>query len=98
MKTILISVGLTSACWLVFLVYVLTQNFVKNKELKRQIAAAKYCAEAMQKEFERLKKNYEKMETGNTNNDFMGSLDILQNPTKSGSGKPPATRSATCKR
>lgn len=93
MKTILISVGLTSACWLVFLAYVLIRNFAKNKEMKRQLAAAKYYAEAMQKEFERFKKTYEKMETGNTNNDFMGSLDILQNPNKNGSGKPPATRS-----
>lgn len=79
MKTILITIALTSVCWLVLLAYVLIQNYVKNKELKRKLAAAIYSADALQIQFERFKKNYEKMETGNANNDFLASLDILQN-------------------
>ena len=79
MKVILVTIALTSVCWLALLVYVLIQNFAKNKELRRQLAEAKYCADALQIQFERFKKTYEKMDTGNTNNDFMASLDILQN-------------------
>lgn len=97
MKVILITIALTSVCWLVLLVYVLTQNYVKNKELKRKLAAAIYSADALQIQFERFKKNYEKMETGNANNDFLASLNILQNSGQNATDTATATHSKTDK-
>ena len=79
LKVILQTITITSAAWGVLLCGLAIRNTAKQKELKRLVERYKYNAIAMQEEFKRWRKQYERMETGNTNNDFLGSLDILHN-------------------
>lgn len=79
LKVILQTITITSAAWGVLLCGLAIRNTAKQKELKRLAQQYKYNAMAMQEEFRRWRKQYEKMETGDTNGDFLGSLDILHN-------------------
>ncbi len=79
LQVILQTITITSAAWGILLCGLAIRNTAKQKELERLAKHYKYNAEAMQEEFRRWRKQYEKMETGNTNDDFLGSLDILHN-------------------
>lgn len=79
LRVILQTITITSAAWGVLLCGLAIRNTAKQKELKRLAQQYKYNAMAMQEEFRRWRKQYEKMETGNPNGDFLGSLDILHN-------------------
>ena len=95
MKVIFTTIGITSVCWFATMVYVLIRNSVKNRAKDKEIAQLKYTCNALQAQFALWRKQYEKMETGNVNNDFLGSLDILQHPTQNDNGKTKSARAAT---
>lgn len=87
----------TSAAWAVLLCVVAIRNIAKQNKLKRLVKHYKFNAEAMQQQFIRWRKQYEKMETGNTNDDFLGSLDILHNSGQNTNGKTNAGTADTVK-
>ena len=97
LQVILQTVIITSAAWGVLLCVVAIRNIAKQKELKRLVERYKYNAIATQEEFRRWRKQYEKMETGNTNADFLGSLDILHNSGQNTNGKTNAGTTQTVK-
>lgn len=68
-----------SVAWVVLFCVVAIRNIAKRNELERLVKHYKFNAKAMQQKFIQWRKQYEKMETGNTNDDFLGSLDILHN-------------------
>lgn len=78
-KAIFGAFAAASAIWGTVLCMVIIRNLVKTNELERLIKLYKTNAAAMQQQFIQWRKQYEKMETGDTNNDFLGSLDILHN-------------------
>ena len=97
LKVILQTITITSAVWGALLCGLAIRNTAKQKELKRLAERYKYNAEAMQEEFRRWRKQYEKMETGDTNGDFLGSLDILHNNGQNANGKTNAGTADTVK-
>lgn len=97
MQVILGTFIATSTAWAVLLCVVAIRNIAKQKELKRIVEIYKYNAIAMQEEFRQWRKQYEKMETGNTNDDFLGSLDILHNGGQNTNGKTNAGTADTVK-
>lgn len=97
LQVILQTVTITSATWGVLLCVVAIRNIAKQKELKRLVERYKYNAIATQEEFKRWRKQYEKMETGNTNDDFLGSLDILHNSGQNANRKTNARAADTVK-
>lgn len=97
LRVILQTITITSAAWGVLLCGLAIRNTAKQKELKRIAERYKYNAEAMQEEFKRWRKQYEKMESGDTNADFLGSLDILRNNQQNNSGKTHARTANTVK-
>lgn len=97
LKVILQTITITSAAWGVLLCGLAIRNTAKQKELKRTAERYKYNAIAMQEEFKRWRKQYEKMESGDTNADFLGSLDILHNNQQNDSGKTHAGTANTVK-
>ncbi len=97
LRVILQTITITSAVWGALLCGLAIRNTAKQKELKRLAEHYKYNAEAMQEEFRRWRKQYEKMETGDTNGDFLGSLDILHNNGQNAKGKANAGTADTVK-
>lgn len=97
LQVILQTVTITSAAWAVLLCVVAIRNITKQNELKRLVKHYKFNAEAMQQQFIQWRKQYEKMETGNTNDDFLGSLDILHNGGQNTNGKTNAGTADTVK-
>lgn len=97
LQVILQTVTITSAAWGVLLCVVAIRNIAKQNELKRLVKHYKFNAEAMQQQFIRWRKQYEKMETGNTNDDFLGSLDILHNNGQNANRKTNAGTADTVK-
>ena len=97
LRVILQTITITSAAWGVLLCGLAIRNTAKQKELERLAKHYKYNAEAMQEEFRRWRKRYEKMETGDTNSDFLGSLDILHNNGQNANGKTNAGTADTVK-
>lgn len=87
----------TSAAWAVLFCVVAIRNIAKQNELKRLVKHYKFNAEAMQQQFIQWRKQYEKMETGNTNDDFLGSLDILHNNGQNANRKTNAGTADTVK-
>lgn len=82
MRLTLIVAAVISAFWLFLFSFWAIKQAQKNAEKDRKMQYWKYNYEAMQKQFQEWRKQYEKMETGNTNNDFVASLDILHNGGK----------------
>ena len=72
LQVILWTITITSAAWGVLLCVVAIRNTAKQNELKRLVKHYKFNAEAMQQQFIQWRRQYEKMETGNTNDDFLG--------------------------
>lgn len=97
LRVILQTITITSAAWGVLLCGFAIRNITKQKELKRDVEYYKYNAEATREEFRRWRKQYEKMETGDTNNDFLGSLDILHNNGQNANRKTNAGTADTIK-
>lgn len=97
LQVILQTIIVTSAAWGTLLCVVAIRNIAKQKELKRLVERYKYNAIAMQEEFKRWRKQYEKMETGDTNSDFLGSLDILHNNGQNANRKTNAGTADTVK-
>lgn len=97
LQVILQTVTITSAAWAVLLCVVAIRNITKQNELKRLVKHYKFNAEAMQQQFIQWRKQYEKMESGDTNADFLGSLDILHNNQQNGNGKTHAGTAHTVK-
>ena len=97
LQVILQTVTITSAVWAVLLCVVAIRNIAKQNELKRLVKHYKFNAEAMQQQFIQWRRQYEKMETGNPNNDFLGSLDILHNNGQNAKGKTNAGTADTIK-
>ena len=77
----------TSTAWAVLFCVVAIRNITKQNELKQLVNHYKFNTEAMQQQFIQWRKQYEKMESGDTNADFLGSLDILHNNQQNGNGK-----------
>lgn len=86
-KAILITFGITSIAWCILLCIVAIRNIAKQNELKKLVKSYKTNIAAMQSQFIQWRKQYEKMESGDPNSDFLGSLDILHNREQNGSGK-----------
>ena len=80
MKLFLWTLGTTSVVWLCVVIAIIARYSKKIVDLQRNVKQWKFNCEALQKEFQRWSKANEKMETGNANSDFLGSLDILSNP------------------
>jgi hypothetical protein len=97
MKIILGTFITTSTAWAVLFCVVAIRNITKQNELKRLVNHYKFNAEAMQQQFIQWRKQYEKMESGDTNADFLGSLDILHNNQQNGNGKTHAGTAHTVK-
>lgn len=97
LQVILQTITITSAAWGVLLCVVAIRNTAKQKELRMLADTYRYNVKAMQEEFRRWRKQYEKMETGNTNDDFLGSLDILHNNGQNANGKTNAGTADTVK-
>lgn len=97
LRVILQTITITSAAWGILLCVVAIRNTAKQKELKRIAERYKYNAIATQAEFRRWRKQYEKMETGDANGDFLGSLDILHNNGQNANRKTNAGTADTVK-
>lgn len=79
MKTILWTIGLSSVAWLFVIIGVIVRFVNKNAKLVKLVKHWKFNCEAYQRQFERWNKENEKMDTGDTNRDFLNSLDIVRN-------------------
>ena len=96
-KIILGTLTAASAFWGTVLCVVIIRNLAKTNELNRLVKHYKTNAAAMQQQFIQWRKQYEKMESGDTNTDFLGSLDILHNNQQNDSGKTHAGTANTVK-
>lgn len=96
-KIILGTLTAASAFWGTILCVVIIRNIAKIHELQRLAKHYKTNAAAMQQQFIQWRKQYEKMESGDTNADFLGSLDILHNNQQNDSGKTHAGTANTVK-
>lgn len=86
-KAIFGAFAAASAVWGTVLCVVIIRNIAKTHELQRLVKHYKTNATAMQQQFIQWRKQYEKMESGDTNADFLGSLDILHNNQQNDSRK-----------
>lgn len=98
MQTILYSIAGTSIVWLIVLCIVAIRNIAKNAKKDRQIKTLQYNVKALQIQYEEREKRYAKMQTGNTNNDFMASLDILRDAERNGGSTANAAATANNRR
>lgn len=96
-KAIFGTFAAASAFWGTILCAVIIRNVAKTNELKRLAKYYKTSAVAMQQQFIQWRKQYEKMESGNPNADFLGSLDILHNNQQNNGGKTHAGTADTVK-
>lgn len=96
-KAIFGTFAATSAFWATVFCVVIIRNIAKTHELQRLVKHYKINATAMQQQFIQWRKQYEKMESGDTNADFLGSLDILHNNQQNNSGKTHAGTANTVK-
>lgn len=96
-KAIFGAFAAASAMWGTVLCVVIIRNLAKTNELNRLVKHYKTNAVAMQQQFIQWRKQYEKMESGDTNADFLGSLDILYNNQQNDSRKTHAGTANTVK-
>lgn len=96
-KAIFGAFAAASAIWGTVLCVIIIRNISKVYELQRLVKYYKTSAAAMQQQFIQWRKQYEKMESGDTNADFLGSLDILHNNQQNNNGKTNAGAAHTVK-
>ena len=98
MQSIFFAIGGTSIIWLIILCAVAIRNIAKNSEKDRQIKTLQYNVKALQKQYEEREKRYAKMQTGNANDDFLASLDILRDAERNGGSTANAAATADKRR
>lgn len=98
MKLVIIVIVATSVFWTSILAMVIARFTAKLIDKNKEVKQLRYNVTALQLQYEEREKRYAKMQSGNANNDFVASLDILRDAERNGGATANAAATANNRR